>query len=98
VNEALDDKIIIFATPLARETMKTCKKFYEDGTFKSCPRPFYQLYSLHGFIGNDDDTNNLIPIIYALLPDKSEKTYTRLFTSLRDQLQQVHLTTSVNTN
>ncbi|CAM4878021.1 unnamed protein product [Rotaria socialis] len=36
-----------------------------DGTFKSCPNPFYQLYSVHS-VNNELST----PKLFTLLPDK----------------------------
>ena len=51
---------------------------FMDGTFKECPTIFYQLFIIHlEFCG-------YYPVlIYALLPNKTEKTYTRLFEMLK---------------
>ena len=45
-----------------------------DGTFKSCPKYFYQLYTFHGGKGN-----TYVPLLYALLPSKTEQCYTKLW-------------------
>lgn len=34
----------------------------------------------------NSDVTNVVPVLYALLPDKTESTYLRLFTIIRDQL------------
>ena len=44
-----------------------------DGTFQTCPHLFYQIFSLHGF-----KNGKQFPLVYALLPDKSRQTYSRL--------------------
>jgi hypothetical protein len=45
-----------------------------DGTFKSCPNPFYQLYSVHS-VNNELST----PKLYTLLADKKGPTYISMF-------------------
>lgn len=81
------DKIIVFATETARRIINTKSgAYFADGTFKSAPKPFYQLYVLHLDIGSDENSTNVVPVIYALLPNKTEQTYTRLFTLLKQHL------------
>jgi MULE transposase domain len=48
-----------------------------DGTFKSCPSIFQQIYTIHVKI-----QDQFIPVAMALLPDKAEATYRRLFHEL----------------
>ncbi|CAF4579652.1 unnamed protein product [Rotaria sp. Silwood1] len=48
-----------------------------DGTFKSCPNSFYQLYSVHS-VNNELST----PKVYILLPDKKGPTYISIFNSI----------------
>jgi hypothetical protein len=59
---------------------------FGDETFNSCPGRFYQLYTLHGYV---EDTS--YPLVFALLPNKTEQTYTRLFTMLKGALLQNNL-------
>ncbi len=57
-----------------------------DGNFKFQPtRPyqFYQLYTFHAIIQNES-----VPVVYALLPDKTQVTYTHLFTVIRAAILQ----------
>ena len=46
------------------------KRIFIDGTFKYCPKYFYQLYTVHGL-----RNGHFIPLVYALLPGKSEVNY-----------------------
>jgi hypothetical protein len=50
------------------------KGIFIDGTFKYCPKYFYQLYSLHGC-----KNGNAIALVFALLPAKSEDCYIKMW-------------------
>ena len=76
-----EDRIIIFSTARNLRLLASSKHWYGDGTFKTVPHLFYQLYTLHGI-----QVNNSIPLLYALLPDKTEATYVRLLQQVK-QLQ-----------
>lgn len=80
------EKIIVFATSLAKKIVKSPGSYFADGTFKSAPPPFYQMYVLHLDIGSSDKCINITPVIYSLLPNKSQETYTRLFRLLKEKL------------
>ena len=49
-----------------------------DGTFSSTPSVFSQVYKIHGYY-----KDQVMPFVYALLPDKTYDTYLRLFTLLK---------------
>jgi hypothetical protein len=76
------NRIIIFATNDNIEFLKSADTWFIDGTFKTCPPLFKQLYTVHGNLLGD----NLIPLVYMLLPGKSEEIYRRAFTLLREIL------------
>ncbi|CAF1106231.1 unnamed protein product [Rotaria sordida] len=69
----------IFGTLESLKQLSECDydHLFFDGTFKSCPSPFYQLYSVHSVI-NDLST----PKLYTSLSDKQGPTYISLFNSL----------------
>jgi hypothetical protein len=58
--------------------MDRCNRWYADGTFKSSPKLFCQLYTIHGV-----QYNNVIPTVFALVPNKSEAAYIRLLEALK---------------
>ena len=63
--------IIIFSCVSNLEVLcKIVNEIFIDGTFKCCPKFFEQLYTIHGF-----KNGHYIPLVYALLPSKSENTY-----------------------
>ena len=72
-----EEGIIIFSTTTNLRCLSNCREVFMDGTFKSCAKFFYQLYTIHGF-----KNGNYIPLVFALLPGKSREVYQILFTSL----------------
>lgn len=82
-----NDRILIFALKEAREIVLNGKVFLCDGTFKNCLKPFYQLYVLFCDIGSTANENNVIPVIYALLPNKKQKTYLIMFELIKSQIR-----------
>lgn len=86
-------RILIFAGEKMREYLKQSKRFFIDGTFKICPKTFYQLYTIHADVESNEHFVNIVPIIYALLPDKKTSTYEDLFAIIKSQLPEWDPTT-----
>ena len=80
-----EKRILIFGSPDALQLLRESSHWFGDGTFKVCPRVFFQVYTLHGLV-----QDRIIPCIYALLPDKSEDTYRRFFEEVRNTLDLEH--------
>ncbi|KAK0417912.1 hypothetical protein QR680_013277 [Steinernema hermaphroditum] len=74
-----EHRIIIFACRTDYERLMGCKTWLADGTFKVAPEMFYQLWVIHGLY-----VNKVLPLIYCLLPNKSEETYTRALELVHD--------------
>lgn len=55
------------------------REWFADGTFDTAPGLFEQLYTIHVV-----QFNAVIPVVYALLPDKSGQTYTKLLRELKN--------------
>lgn len=73
------NRILVFGTAETLEMFAREDVWFADGTFKHCPLLFYQIYSLHVLLHGQ-----AIPGIYALLPNKTAKTYARLLTALHE--------------
>ena len=67
-----EKKMLIFSTNKNIDYMIEAETLMVDGTFYVAPTLFYQSLSIHGFVGG-----KAIPLVYALLPDKKQKTYER---------------------
>lgn len=74
-----EGRILIFSTKRNLDLMSSCRNWYADGTFKVSPPLFAQVYTIHGV-----QYSNVVPTLYALLPNKSEETYVKLLSALKD--------------
>lgn len=75
-------RIIIFATDANLNHLCAADTVFSDGTFYSCTKHFTQLYTLHASVNGA-----VFPLVYGLLPNKSEATYNRFFGLLKDAVQ-----------
>lgn len=82
------ERIIIFGGAKGKESLRTSSQFFMDGTFKSCSKQFTQLYTVHADLGGRDDETNVVPVIFALLPNKKKETYVRLFRLIKESVPQ----------
>lgn len=74
------NRILIWATERNLDLLAQSRHWYADGTFKTVPPLFRQLYTIHGV-----QYHNVIPSIFALLPNKAEDTYNRLLEELKNR-------------
>lgn len=88
-------RIIIFCSLANRKYLTEIEEFFIDGTFQSCPGPFTQLYSIHGDISKSASETHVIPLVYALMTHKDQKSYYALFQMIKSQTswnpKKVHL-------
>jgi hypothetical protein len=77
-------RIILFCGQKARTSIEEgyFKHILADGTFKSCPVAFKQLYTIHGL---DEETRSIKPLIFCFLPDKKVQTYETMFYVIKSQ-------------
>ena len=74
------ERIFIFVTNQSLQLLSLSQNWFGDGTFKACPQIFFQIYTIHAQIDG-----YIFPCICALLPYKTEVTYTRLFREVEQQ-------------
>ena len=75
-----DDKVLIFATDDNIRQLCRADTVYGDGTFQTCPRLFYEIFTLHIFCHGKQH-----PVLYALLPNKRRDTYQRMLTLVKQK-------------
>lgn len=78
------DRILIFANDKGKSVLKTCNQFFIDGTFKCCPKLFKQIYTVHADLRTTKTEISVVPVAFALLPDKKEKTYAHVYEVLKN--------------
>ncbi len=71
--------IIIFGLMATFEALCGAEMWFMDGTFKTCPSLFYQLFTIHFFL-----SDRCIPGVYILLSSKAEQIYVRCFSTIRN--------------
>lgn len=69
--------ILLFMSPICAARLQHCSNIYVDGTFKTCPKPFKQLVTVHGKYGD-----RVLPLAFAMLRSKETGLY-------REMLQQI---------
>ena len=74
-----NERILIFATQQGIRSLSNNSHWFMDGTFKLCPEIFYQIYTIHAL-----NNNQVFPCVFALLPNKNEVTYNRLFREVKN--------------
>jgi len=74
-----EPRIIVFSTRENLRKLGKSKTWYSDGTFKVCPSSFAQIFTIHGLV-----KKIAFPFVYALLPNKEQASYQRVFQVLKD--------------
>lgn len=59
-----------------------CKKILMDGTFKSAPKHYDQLYSIHGL----SDEGHLHGLVYSCLADRTTEAYCDMFAAIKRRM------------
>ncbi|CAF0868187.1 unnamed protein product [Rotaria sordida] len=77
------ERILLFTTSENLKWLQEAKFWIMDGTFKTVPTLFRQLYSIHAPAGGNV-TFRIVPLVYALMSNKSEELYQRLFQELNE--------------
>ena len=80
-------RIVIMSTDKLMKHMERCTGLSIDGTFRSCPKQWYQLLVLSGEI----TPGYWCPLIYIFCPDKQESTYTHAFQAIADKLKDMNI-------
>ena len=79
-----DDRIIVIGNTGHLRWLCEAERVHMDGTFKTCPSLFSQLFIIHALVGTQT-----LPLLYCLLPAKDSPTYTRLFRLIVDKANEL---------
>uniref|UniRef100_A0A8D8RSN6 FLYWCH-type domain-containing protein n=1 Tax=Cacopsylla melanoneura TaxID=428564 RepID=A0A8D8RSN6_9HEMI len=69
-----ETKIIMFSTVSNLQLLCDSQRVFMDGTFKSCPKFYFQVFTLLGL-----KNNVYIPLVFLLLPGKTKSIYKQAF-------------------
>lgn len=62
--------ILVFATRKCIRLLADSATIYMDGTFKTAPSPYHQLFTIHGRAAD-----RIVPLVYAFLTNKTTALY-----------------------
>ena len=78
--------IVIFSSEWQLKALSKCTLILSDGTFKSSPKIFYQVYVIFGVFGESK-----IPLVWCLLQNKTTGIYRRMLQIVSRKLQRMDL-------
>ncbi|KAK3913130.1 PKS-NRPS hybrid synthetase [Frankliniella fusca] len=81
-----DKRTLVFASKAGLKALTRSLTWQLDGTFETSPDIFAQILTIHG-----EYREHMLPLVYALLPDKLETSYTRVLEAIKDVCVQKHL-------
>jgi FLYWCH-type zinc finger protein len=73
-----EDRTLLFCTAANVRKLSEAQFWIMDGTFKTVPTIFKQMYSIHGLVGTGANAR-ILPLAYGLLTSKSQACYSRMF-------------------
>ncbi|CAB4493336.1 unnamed protein product [Rhizophagus irregularis] len=75
------ERILLFTTRENIQHLANALFWIMDGTFKTVPTIFHQMYTIHAPVGAEDNSR-ILPLVYVLMTRKSEVLYRWLFENL----------------
>jgi len=78
--------MVIFTIDDNLRYLSAVTTIYLDGTFKSCPSLYAQLYTVHALVDG-----RVVPLVYALVANKLHTTYYKFFEILRRAISNLGL-------
>ena len=78
-------RILIFGTERNLEMLKLSRIWLADGTFKTAPSLFTQVYVIHALRGGPNlmKYGHLLPSLFVLLPNKTEAVYSKMWEQIQ---------------
>jgi len=73
VNDNISN-ILLFSTETNLKFLSKIDTIFVDGTFKSCPKLFTLMFTVHGL-----QNGNYVPLLFFILSNKETKTYEKAF-------------------
>ena len=77
--QVVPSKLVCFSFKNLRDLAGSVRWILIDGTFRTCPKQFYQCITL---LSLEESTGTFFPICHCLLPDKTLDTYMLMFSIL----------------
>ena len=89
------ENYIIFTSSMQINLLRKCTQIFIDGTFKICPKTFYQVINIGAFL---PDIDGIIPIFLIPTSGKSEAVYQQIFLDVKKILIENNININKITN
>lgn len=76
--------LLIFMTARNAGQLRRCDTVYIDGTFKTCPKPFSQVVSIHGMYGD-----RVLPLAFCILKSKEVALYREMLSQIKAHVRRL---------
>ena len=76
--------VLIYATHENLLNLRQCKEIYCDGTFRTCPRPYSQYFTIHGRY-----RNRVMCFVNCLMTDRNIGDYRHILETLKVKIRQI---------
>jgi hypothetical protein len=76
--------ILLFLTQCNARRLQQCQDLYIDGTFKSCPKPYYQLVTIHAKY-----QGRVMALAFYLMNGKEVGTYRRMLQQVKRKVRHI---------
>ena len=73
-----EDRLLIFSTERDLDYLKNSKELFADGTFKTAPLLFDQIYTLHAKL-----EKQVVPLVFALMNKRTTESYIRMLNAVK---------------
>jgi len=74
-------RILCFSCQSNLDFLKDSRTLFVDGTFKSSPKLFRQIFIVYGV-----NQNNYSPLVFLLLPNKTSETYKEALSLIKNNI------------
>jgi MULE transposase domain len=76
--------LLIYLSPTFASKLQRCERLFIDGTFKTCPKPFVQLVTIHGQYGN-----RILPFAFCMLRSKENALYCEMLKQIKTNVHRI---------
>lgn len=80
----MDNGKVIFGTKNNMKLLQEAAFWMVDGTFKTCPNIFHQIFTIHAPVGTQPGTIRIVPLVYVFMSQRTEEYYPKVFEEIAD--------------
>ncbi|XP_034230410.1 uncharacterized protein LOC117639119 [Thrips palmi] len=90
------DRVLVFCSEEQLKILCASNEIFADGTFKTVPNQFGQLYTIHGTVVDTAQRKPVFPLVSCICVRKNEATYQQIWEAFIDEAGRLNLQFKVN--